>query len=131
MTRRLHPVALAIVCLLLAGAAVAAPTRPRLVVLISIDQFRADYLRRFQDLFLPPQGSQGVGGFRYLMERGTYETDAHHDHYPLFTGPVPLPGQGRSGRAPERHDRADRGPRGVADGGGDGRGGPPHRGWVS
>ena len=28
-----------------------------------------------------------MGGFRYLMERGAYHTDAHHDHYPLFTGP--------------------------------------------
>lgn len=87
MTRRLRPVALAIVCLLLAVSAVAAPVKPRLVVLISIDQFRADYLERFSDLFLPAQGSQGVGGFRWLMERGAYHTDAHHDHYPLFTGP--------------------------------------------
>ncbi|HEY4593852.1 MAG TPA: alkaline phosphatase family protein, partial [Thermoanaerobaculia bacterium] len=87
MTRRLRPVALAIVCLLLAGAAVAAPAKPRLVVLISIDQFRADYLARFSDLFLPAQDPKGVGVFRYLMERGAYHTDAHHDHYPLFTGP--------------------------------------------
>ncbi len=87
MTRRLRPVALAIVCLLLAAAAVAAPMKPRLVVLISIDQFRADYLERFADLYLPAAGPQGVGGFRWLMERGAYETDAHHDHYPLFTGP--------------------------------------------
>lgn len=87
MIRRLRPVALAIVCLWLAAAAVAAPAKPRLVVLISIDQFRADYLERFSDLFLPAQDSKGVGGFRYLMERGAYHTDAHHDHYPLFTGP--------------------------------------------
>jgi hypothetical protein len=87
MTRRLRPVALAIVCLLFAVSAVAAPMKPRLVVLISIDQFRADYLRRFQDLFLPPEDKGGVGGFRWLMERGAYHTDAHHDHYPLFTGP--------------------------------------------
>ena len=87
MTRRLRPVALAIVCLWLTAAAVAAPVKPRLVVLISIDQFRADYLERFSDLFLPAQDSKGVGGFRYLMERGAYHTDAHHDHYPLFTGP--------------------------------------------
>jgi predicted AlkP superfamily pyrophosphatase or phosphodiesterase len=64
------------------------PPRPRLVVLISIDQFRADYLTRFADLFLPPQPAPGkVGGFRWLMERGAYHTDAHHDHYPLYTGP--------------------------------------------
>jgi hypothetical protein len=87
MTRRLRPVALAIACLLLATAAAAAPVKPRLVVLISIDQFRADYLGKFSDLFLPAQDSKGVGGFRWLMERGAYHTDAHHDHYPLFTGP--------------------------------------------
>lgn len=87
MIRRLRPVALAIICLLIAAAAGAATPRPRLVVLISIDQFRADYLERFSDLFLPSQDGKGVGGFRYLMERGAYHTDAHHDHYPLFTGP--------------------------------------------
>ncbi|HXO27501.1 MAG TPA: alkaline phosphatase family protein [Thermoanaerobaculia bacterium] len=70
--------------------------RPRLVVVISIDQFRGDYLTRFADLWLPAVGVAGapgrevpgkVGGFRYLMERGAYFTDARHDHYPLFTGP--------------------------------------------
>jgi len=69
---------------------------PRLVVVISIDQFRGDYLTRFADLWLPAVGVAGapgreergkVGGFRYLMERGAYFTDARHDHYPLFTGP--------------------------------------------
>jgi hypothetical protein len=67
---------------------------PRLVVLISIDQFRGDYLTRFADLFLPAGAAAGqggkagkLGGFRYLMERGAYFTDAHHDHFPLFTGP--------------------------------------------
>jgi predicted AlkP superfamily pyrophosphatase or phosphodiesterase len=69
---------------------------PRLVVVISIDQFRADYLTRFADLWLPAMSVTGapglevpgkVGGFRYLMERGAYFTDARHDHYPLFTGP--------------------------------------------
>lgn len=69
---------------------------PRLVVVISIDQFRADYLTRFADLWLPAVGVAGepgqevpgkVGGFRYLMERGAYFTDVRHDHYPLFTGP--------------------------------------------
>jgi predicted AlkP superfamily pyrophosphatase or phosphodiesterase len=82
-----------------AGAAIGAPPAsppPRLVVVISIDQFRGDYLTRFADLWLPAVGVAGapgrevpgrVGGFRYLMERGAYFTDARHDHYPLFTGP--------------------------------------------
>lgn len=88
MLRTLRPIALAVVCLLIvAAAAGAAPARPRLVVLISIDQFRADYQTRFEDLFLPPAAKNGgVGGFRYLMEKGAYHTDAHHDHYPLVTG---------------------------------------------
>lgn len=87
MRRTLRPVAFAILCLLLvATVAGAAPVRPRLVVVISIDQFRADYLMRFNDLFLPPAAKNGdVGGFRYLMEKGAYHTDAHHDHYPLVT----------------------------------------------
>src|SRR4029453_1517873 len=46
--------------------------------------------------FMPPAGKNGgVGGFRYLMEKGAYHTDAHHDHYPLVTGvghSVHLPG---------------------------------------
>src|SRR5258706_6172070 len=59
--------------------------RPRLVVLISIDQFRADYLTRFEDLFLPATSVGKVGGFRYLMERGAYFPNTHHDHVPLTT----------------------------------------------
>ncbi len=88
MDRTFRSIALAIVCLLfVSSVAGAAPVRPRLVVLISIDQFRADYLMRFDDLFLPPAAKNGsVGGFRYLMEKGAYHTDAHHDHFPLVTG---------------------------------------------
>jgi predicted AlkP superfamily pyrophosphatase or phosphodiesterase len=86
MPRTFRRIAFAIVCfLLLPAVAGAAPVRPRLVVLISIDQFRADYQTRFYDLFLPPASKTGVGGFRYLMERGAYHTDAHHDHFPLVT----------------------------------------------
>jgi len=88
MAHRLRQVVLSIVCLLaFAAAASAAPERPRLVVLISIDQFRADYLTRFYDLFAPAGTPEKPGGFRYLLERGAYHTDAHHDHYPLLTGP--------------------------------------------
>ncbi|HEV8579973.1 MAG TPA: alkaline phosphatase family protein [Thermoanaerobaculia bacterium] len=88
MRRTLRPIAFAVIGVLaVAAVAGAAPVRPRLVVLISIDQFRADYQTRFDDLFLPPAPkSGGVGGFRYLMEKGAYHTNAHHDHYPLVTG---------------------------------------------
>jgi predicted AlkP superfamily pyrophosphatase or phosphodiesterase len=68
-------------------ATAAGGERPHLVVLISIDQFRGDYLTRFTDLFLPPESGAKVGGFRWLMERGAYFADAHHDHFPLYTAP--------------------------------------------
>src|SRR5437867_4750876 len=68
-------------------AAPAAPGRPRLVVLISIDQFRADYLTRFEDLYLPARSGSRVGGFRYLMQEGAWYTDAYHDQLALLTGP--------------------------------------------
>ena len=63
------------------------PTKPRLVVLISIDQFRSDYLTRFEDLYLPAKKGDVIGGFKYLMQHGAYFPDAHHDHVPLSTGP--------------------------------------------
>lgn len=62
--------------------------RPRLVVVVSIDQFRADYLRRFADLFLPADAGKGkVGGFRHLMINGSDFLDARFEHFPLYTGP--------------------------------------------
>jgi predicted AlkP superfamily pyrophosphatase or phosphodiesterase len=71
------------------GAALArdrdAVSRPRLVVVISIDQCRADYMTRFADLYLPPKTSEGVGGFRYLMERGGWYADCRYDHLRTVT----------------------------------------------
>jgi predicted AlkP superfamily pyrophosphatase or phosphodiesterase len=62
--------------------------RPHLTVVISIDQFRADYLRRLTDLYLPAKQKDGkVGGFRYLMSQGAYYIDARYNHYPTYTGP--------------------------------------------
>lgn len=58
---------------------------PRLVVVVSIDQFRADYLTRFADLYLPPRTRGGVGGFRYLMERGARFPDCRYDHHRTVT----------------------------------------------
>src|SRR5438876_11274262 len=61
----------------------AAPTkesRPRLVLLIVVDQFRYDYLTRFGDLF----GSRGIGR---LMREGASWTEANFDHVPTFTAP--------------------------------------------
>jgi len=61
MARTLRRLWLALVCLF-ATTAFAAPARPLLVVLISIDQFRADYLSRFADLYRPAEGKGGWAG---------------------------------------------------------------------
>ncbi len=60
--------------------AAVAPDRPALVVAISIDQFRADYLERFRDHF-------GPAGFRLFLEQGAYFTDCHYRHSQTKTGP--------------------------------------------
>ncbi len=61
------------------GAQSAAPSgRPRLVVLIAIDQFRADYLERFGAL---------PGGLGRLSRGGAWFTNAHHDHAITETAP--------------------------------------------
>lgn len=53
--------------------------RPTLVVLITIDQMRGDYLERF--------GSQLTGGLGRLMRGGAWYTNAHHDHAITETAP--------------------------------------------
>jgi predicted AlkP superfamily pyrophosphatase or phosphodiesterase len=69
------------------GSPQAKPNRPRLVLVISIDQFRADYLRRFESHYLSARSGGKVGGFRWLTETGANYTDAHHMHVPTATGP--------------------------------------------
>jgi len=53
---------------------------PRLVVVISVDQLRADYLERFRPYF-------GPGGFNLLLEQGANFTDCHYRHAVTKTGP--------------------------------------------
>ena len=62
--------------------------RPKLVVLIVIDQFRADYLTRFQDQFLKAKKTNGeLGGFRFLMENSAYYPFATYDVFQNMTCP--------------------------------------------
>ncbi len=49
------------------------PAAPALVVVITIDQFRGDYLDRFRAHFVP-------GGFRLLLEQGANFTDCRYRH---------------------------------------------------
>lgn len=52
---------------------------PRLVVIISIDQFRYDYLTRFSEHF-------GRGGFNYLLDEGASFSNATFKHALNLTG---------------------------------------------
>jgi hypothetical protein len=54
-------------------AAQAPPVRPKLVVVIVIDQFRADYVQRFRPYF-------GKGGFNLFLQRGASFTGARYEH---------------------------------------------------
>ncbi|HEX9185506.1 MAG TPA: alkaline phosphatase family protein [Vicinamibacteria bacterium] len=60
-----------------ARAAPAPAEKPRLVLLVAVDQMRYDYLPRFADAF--------TGGFRRLMRDGAVFTNARLDHYPTVT----------------------------------------------
>jgi predicted AlkP superfamily pyrophosphatase or phosphodiesterase len=61
-----------------AGVA-AAETRPRLVLVVVVDQFRYDFLERFGDLF--------TGGLRRLQQEGASWTQTNYDHIPTETAP--------------------------------------------
>src|SRR5437868_5152715 len=60
------------------GSCAAQPRKVRLVVGIVIDQFRYDYLTRFDDLF-------GEGGFHHLLREGALFTNANYIYTPTFT----------------------------------------------
>ena len=53
--------------------------RPRLVLVLSVDQMRFDYLTRFKPLFR--------GGFRTMWERGAVFSNAHYEYANTETGP--------------------------------------------
>jgi predicted AlkP superfamily pyrophosphatase or phosphodiesterase len=62
-----------------ARAQTPAPARPTLVVFITVDQMRGDYLDRF--------GSQFTGGLARLKQRGAVFSNAFHDHGVTETAP--------------------------------------------
>src|SRR5271169_6659941 len=77
---RLTLVALALLGLIPSAFASAYNARPKLVVVIVIDQFRGDYLERYRDQFRE-------GGFRVFLDRGAYFTDCNYDYANTRTGP--------------------------------------------
>lgn len=86
--RRQTPLVLVLIFSLLFGSVVEAQRRtqppatkrPRLVLLIVVDQFRYDYLERFGDLFV-------ANGFRRLLRDGASWTQSNYDHMPTYTAP--------------------------------------------
>lgn len=62
-----------------AGAVSAQTAPPKLVVFLSIDQGRAEYLERFRPVL--------EGGLLFLLERGVIFTETHHAHANTSTGP--------------------------------------------
>src|SRR5215813_11413887 len=86
--RRRTPLVLVLIATLLLGSVNNAQRRtqtpetkrPRLVLLIVVDQFRYDYLERFGDLFV-------ANGFRRLMRDGASWTQSNYDHMPTYTAP--------------------------------------------
>ncbi len=53
---------------------------PKLVVGIVVDQMRVDYIYRYWDNF-------GEGGFKRLLNEGSFQRDAHYTYMPTVTGP--------------------------------------------
>jgi predicted AlkP superfamily pyrophosphatase or phosphodiesterase len=67
-------------CIPLPGSASAYNARPKLVVIIVIDQFRGDYLERYRDQF-------GEGGFRLFLDHGAYFSNCFYNYANTRTGP--------------------------------------------
>jgi arylsulfatase A-like enzyme len=63
-----------------AGFGSAYNARPKLVVVIVIDQFRGDYLERYHDQW-------GEGGFRLLLDHGANFTDCNYNYANTRTAP--------------------------------------------
>jgi predicted AlkP superfamily pyrophosphatase or phosphodiesterase len=68
-----------IILISLSFSQTAAPARPKLVLVLSIDQMRFDYLTRFAPLY--------KGGLKTLLDRGAVFTDANYRHAATETGP--------------------------------------------
>src|SRR6202521_2106064 len=62
------------------GFASAYNGRPKLIVVIVIDQFRGDYLERYREQF-------GDGGFRLFLDHGAYFSDCNYNYANTHTAP--------------------------------------------
>jgi predicted AlkP superfamily pyrophosphatase or phosphodiesterase len=55
--------------------------KPKLVVILVLDQFRGDYLERYRDDF------KTANGFNLFLKRGAYFTDCYYDYGNTMTAP--------------------------------------------
>ena len=72
--------ALVSIALIAAVPVQAAKPKIHLVVQITVDQLRGDFVERFGDRF-------GKGGFRYFLDNGVHYTNAHYTHANTETAP--------------------------------------------
>src|SRR5262249_42508973 len=79
MTRTRAAAAL-VLALFLGTCGLFAADKPSLVVVISVDQMRADYLDRFRPYF-------GKDGFNRFLEHGAVYPEARYRHAVTYTGP--------------------------------------------
>jgi len=66
-------IVLSVACQPPAESVTATPETPKLVLQITVDQFRGDLPMRFEERL-------GKGGLRYLLEKGTHYRNAHYQH---------------------------------------------------
>lgn len=78
--RTFHRLATAAVLLLFCALPIAAAEKPSLIVVISVDQMRPDYLDRFRPYF-------GPDGFNRFLKSGAVFPQARYRHTITFTGP--------------------------------------------
>src|SRR5260370_16743303 len=64
---------------LLGGGRAAAAPRPKLLVVVTVDQLRPEYLERYR--------TQLTGGFALLAKQGAEFADAYQDHAVTETAP--------------------------------------------
>jgi len=79
MARPARPSLLLSALLLAAAGLQGAPPRPRLVVVVSVDQFSTELMQTY--------GPELTGGLARLRREGAFFTEAYHDHGFTETGP--------------------------------------------
>jgi hypothetical protein len=79
MARLRVPAALLLAALLSALAPAAPPVQPRLILVLTVDQLRPDYLSRWR--------AQWTGGFRRMLDQGAVFLEGRQDHALTETAP--------------------------------------------